>query len=139
MPFSGEHERPLELIGGEDGLLTGVTWLMAATAAGLTGFGGWAAEVKLLLALAVIAVLRHRPQRALQENRLRLRPDGASERAGIQGRVLPAAWVSDRYTVVRLVEGRRIRPFLICASRQTPGEYRKLLACLRLGRWRSED
>jgi hypothetical protein len=139
VPFSGEYEQPLDLSGGEDALLTSVTWLMAATAVGLLGCGGWAAEIKLVLALVIIAILRLRPEQGPEENRIQVRPDGASDRAGIHGRVLPTAWVSNRYTVVRLGEERRIRPFLICASRQAPGEYRKLLACLRLGRWRSED
>lgn len=138
MPSSGEHRQPLRLLCGPDGALVAGEYAVATLCIFLTALGELDWEGKLFLAAAVLAILRLLPETAVT-GPLLLRPAGSYECAGSSGQVASSAWVSRRYTVIRLDAGFRRRHVVISASRQPPGEYRKLLSWLRLGRWRTED
>ena len=63
--------------------------------------------------------------------------DGRSEFDGQPALLQPAAWLSSRYAVIRLRVGRRQYRCMISATRQEAGEYRKLLAWMRLQPWKT--
>jgi hypothetical protein len=138
MPLSGEHDQPLRLECGEDGVLDLAGQVMAASALVMIAAGGFAPELKLFLAVLTLAILRLPLGLIPAGTRLSLRPDGSTDCAGQVGHMRSSAWVSSRYIVVCLQDENRRRSVMISASRQDPGEYRKLLSWLRLGRWHDE-
>ena len=138
MPLSGEHDRPLRLVCGEDDVLVLAGQVMAVSVLVMIAAGGLAPELKLFLATLTLAILRLARNWIPAGTRLSLGPDGSCDCAGRAGILLASAWVSSRYTVVRLQGEHWPRSVVISASRQDPDEYRKLLAWLRLGRWHDE-
>ena len=138
MRSCGEHNAALRLVCGEDRFLSRLVQVMAIAAVVFTALGGLPIEVKLLLILSSLVVLRVAPGPVPDGAPLLLMPDGCSICANVTGRVNPVAWVSNLYTVVRLDQEHGRRFVVICASQQNRDEYRKLLAWLRLKRWQEE-
>ena len=138
MPSAGEHDAPLRLLTGADRPLV-MAWRALAALAALAALSAdhpplWRLAMLVLVA-ASLASVEWRQRRSPERNIILFR-DGRGEFDGQSALLQPAAWLSSRYAVIRLQVGRRQHRCLISATRQETGEYRKLLAWMRLQPWK---
>ncbi len=72
--------------------------------------------------------------RNTRTQRLSLNSSGSGLLGCDRVRVAPRCWVSEHYAVIRLEKCGGNKIIVLSASRQAPGEYRKLLGWVRLAR-----
>jgi len=140
MPSAGEHDAPLRLTTGADGQLA-AGWRSVAALAALAILlmdHPVLLRAALLAALAGTLVLVERGHRRSAGRRVVILRDRRCQLDGEAALLLAAAWLSNRYALIRARDARRQRHLLISATRQEPGEYRKLLAWMRLQPWNSD-
>lgn len=70
--------------------------------------------------------------RNIRTQRLSLNSSGSGLLGRDRVRVARRCWVSEHYAVVRLQKSGGSKIVVVSASRQAPGEYRKLLGWVRL-------
>jgi hypothetical protein len=139
MPSAGEHNAPLRLITGADRQLIAAWRILAvlAVVAILLDNNPLLWRVGLLAVLIGALAMVEWRQRRSRSRHLVLFRDRRCELDGQPALLEPAAWLISRYAVLRLDTGDRLHRCLISATRQDPGEYRKLLAWMRLQPWNS--
>jgi hypothetical protein len=135
--LASEHDAPVSVVTGGDLLLI---WLQRAVALlGLLAIllAPWASSWKLglMLAFCVAVLTFERAMRQRPDHLLELTRTGRCQLDGSPGELDHRAWLSSRYAVVRLRSAGHMRHLLISASKQADGEYRKLLAWMRLRPW----
>ncbi len=139
MPSPAAPEAPLRLRTGGDRFLRGLRRGLAVLAAMAIAFSLWPLPARSLGAASVLfmaAFVEWRDRRQ-PERRVVLQPDFRARVDGASATLLGDPWVTRRYAVLTLEHAGRRRRFLISASRQERGEYRKLLAWIRLRPWTS--
>ncbi len=134
MPCGATREAPLRLRGGGDRRLIAGSRLVAATGFIALLLADSAVILKILLVTLLVGVyLVIEALDAREPNgSLLVYPDGRCRVGGSDGRVTNGCWITRWYCVVTCSTPRGTRRALISASRQEHGEYRKLLAWLRL-------
>ena len=137
MRSAGEHSAPLTLVCGEDWRLVLLGRLLLVFAVVVVLTGALAPWLRICLVVCTLGYGWFAEARAIawSGQMLRIFPDGRCECAGRHGRVSKDARITDRYTSLLTRDESGTRSLVISASRQGPGEYRKLLAWMRHRRW----